>query len=282
MPKLAVIADVHANYAALEAVLASIRTLSVDGVIFLGDYLTDCPYPERTLRLIRGVMTEYPVWLVRGNREDYLIAHRKYGRPDDWRKGGGSGSLLYTYESLTEEDLDFLEKLPATTEVRLPDAPPIFCCHASPSATKEWLADKPEKMRAALESIPGNLILCGHTHRPASYSFPEGRVLICPSCGLPQGPGGNFMVLTLKHGRWVERILQADYDLEAFIRDYEASPMPEYAPIWSLSVIRMLRERSSWTAQCVSLTYRLAKRDRYARPIETYWEEAAKKLKLVP
>lgn len=280
MPKLAVVADIHANHAAFEAVLNDIRVQSVDGVILLGDYLTDCPFPEQTLSLIRTCMNEFRTWIVRGNREDYLIEHRRRGKPDEWRKGSGTGSLLYTYERLTEQDLDFLEHLPMTAEIALPGCPRITACHASPFQTKDWLVDNPDRMRAALRAVSGSLLLCGHTHTPGSFSFPEGRLIICPSCGLPQGPDTNYMILTLKNGRWTERMQRVSYNIEDFIRSYESSPMPDYAPVWSLSVIRMLRERTPWTARCVSLAYRLAKRDHYAKPMESYWEEASRSLGL--
>ena len=282
MPKLAVLADIHANYAAFEAVLSAVRKESVDGVILLGDYLTDCPYPERTLSLIRTVMAEWPTWIVRGNREDYLLEHRRRGCPDEWHKGSSTGSLLYTYERLTDADLDFLAALPTTVDVRLPDCPPITACHASPFVTKEWIVDDPERMRAALRAVDSSLILCGHTHIPGSFSFPEGRLIVCPSCGLPQDLAFNYMILTLKNDRWVERMCRADYDIEAFIRAYEESPMPEYAPIWTISVIRMLRDRTPWAVRCVNLAYRLARRDQYEKPLESYWTEAACRLQLTP
>lgn len=50
--KLAVISDVHGNYKALEAFLAYIGKNPVDGIVCLGDYVTDSPYPQRTMELL--------------------------------------------------------------------------------------------------------------------------------------------------------------------------------------------------------------------------------------
>ena len=41
--RFAVISDIHSNYMALENALCMIDRLKPDGIIFLGDYLTDFP-----------------------------------------------------------------------------------------------------------------------------------------------------------------------------------------------------------------------------------------------
>ncbi|MDE7194759.1 MAG: metallophosphatase family protein, partial [Oscillospiraceae bacterium] len=49
--RLAVLGDIHANHKALEAVLAHIYEGEYDGLIFVGDYVTDCPYPRKTIKI---------------------------------------------------------------------------------------------------------------------------------------------------------------------------------------------------------------------------------------
>lgn len=71
--KLAVISDVHGNYKALEAFLKYIEEYPVDGIICLGDYVTDSPYPQRTIKLLHEMMEAHACYMLRGNREDYLI-----------------------------------------------------------------------------------------------------------------------------------------------------------------------------------------------------------------
>lgn len=63
--RVAVISDIHSNYKALEAFLAYIEDCRVDAVIGLGDYVTDCPYPERTLSLLHEMEKKYPCHLLR-------------------------------------------------------------------------------------------------------------------------------------------------------------------------------------------------------------------------
>ena len=50
---IGVISDVHSNYIALEAVLAEMERRRIEALLFLGDYITDGPSPQRTLSLLR-------------------------------------------------------------------------------------------------------------------------------------------------------------------------------------------------------------------------------------
>ena len=75
--RFAVISDIHSNYMALENALSQLDDMrragqGPDGMIFLGDYLTDFPYPQETLRLLDECRAEFPCHFVRGNREEMI------------------------------------------------------------------------------------------------------------------------------------------------------------------------------------------------------------------
>ena len=50
--KIAVMSDIHGNYIALQRCLAHALEQNVDAYIFLGDYLGEFPYPQRTLEIL--------------------------------------------------------------------------------------------------------------------------------------------------------------------------------------------------------------------------------------
>ena len=50
--KLAVIGDIHSNHIALETCIEHALARNVDEFLFLGDYVSDCPYPQRTMKII--------------------------------------------------------------------------------------------------------------------------------------------------------------------------------------------------------------------------------------
>ncbi len=45
--KIAVLSDIHGNYKALKKCLKHCKTQNIDVYAFLGDYLGECPYPQK-------------------------------------------------------------------------------------------------------------------------------------------------------------------------------------------------------------------------------------------
>ena len=90
--KLAVISDLHGNYYALAKVLAFLRSQEIDGIIGLGDFVTDGPFPQRMMRVLREMQEEFPCYLVRGNREEYLLENIRH--PQNWKAGSSTSGLF--------------------------------------------------------------------------------------------------------------------------------------------------------------------------------------------
>lgn len=95
--KLAVISDLHGNYYALAKVLAFLRSQEIDGIIGLGDFVTDGPFPQRMMRVLREMQEEFPCYLVRGNREEYLLENIRH--PQNWKFLDKRTFGLYVSES---------------------------------------------------------------------------------------------------------------------------------------------------------------------------------------
>ncbi|MFN8372996.1 MAG: metallophosphoesterase family protein [Anaerolineae bacterium] len=78
MTRLAVLADIHGNLPALEAVLADIQPFNVDQVVVAGDNINMGPYSVEVMERIMG----YAV--MRGNHEYYLLDHQTPRAPAHW------------------------------------------------------------------------------------------------------------------------------------------------------------------------------------------------------
>ncbi len=280
--KLAVIADIHSNFMALENALCMIDSIKPDGMIFLGDYLTDFPYPQRTLRLLDECAAHFPCWFVRGNREDYLISHRG-NTTDGWKYSSSSGSLLYTYENLTPRDIDKLADIPISRKIRFDGLPEIIACHGSPHGTKEWIMNRPALIERYTAEMKGGVLLCGHTHRQGVVEIGDKRVIFCPSLGLPQDrrPGSKFLVIEPGRGIWRYRTFCVDYSKNAMIAEFKNSGLADKAGIWSRCIIKSMMEERDCAARCVALAWRIAGQDGYTGSSmlpEKYWESAAREL----
>src|SRR5512136_3074632 len=71
--KIALIADIHANLRALEAVCADVEAWQPDHVFVVGDTVNRGPLPLECLRLVQEKQRQNGWLVTRGNHEDYVI-----------------------------------------------------------------------------------------------------------------------------------------------------------------------------------------------------------------
>jgi predicted phosphodiesterase len=199
----------------------------VDGYIFLGDYISDCPYPQRALNLIRGISKQYPSWIIRGNREDYQLKHYEE-ESDLWSYSSNTGSLLYTYENLTMEDFDFFQECEISKVISIDGFEDFTICHGSPTSNRELLHIGSEQSKQRLMELKTQLLVCAHTHIQGIYEY-EGKTLINPgSVGIATGVAGQAQLAILHgdHMKWEPEFLSLDYDIKALIEEFNASDLP--------------------------------------------------------
>ncbi len=288
--RFAVISDIHSNYLALENALCCLDDMhrsgqTLDGMIFLGDYLTDFPYPQNTLRLLDECRAEFPCWFVRGNREDYLIRHRD-NPSDGWSSSSSSGSLVYTYEQLAPQDFEMFESMPICLDIKPKNLPIITACHASPRDNKEWIMNRPQLIDRYTTEIAGEVLLCGHTHRGGVVEANGRRIIFCPSLGLPQDrrPGSKLLILESGRKVWRYRTVTVDYDKRRMVNEFKRSGLYDRAGIWAKCIIKSMFDERDHAARCVALAWRKASADGFANGTvlpEQYWKAAARELALV-
>ena len=81
MTRLALLADIHGNLPALEAVLARIETQAVDQVVIAGDLINWAPFSIEVLQRVSG----HGWAIIPGNNEYYLLEHGTLRMPAHWR-----------------------------------------------------------------------------------------------------------------------------------------------------------------------------------------------------
>lgn len=178
--KFAVLADIHGNSFALQAVLADMHDLGVTMAVNLGDVFSG-PLDARgtaALLLDRGFAT------VRGNHDRNLLQQ-------DPANMGPSDRCAF--DQLDPAHFDWLRSLPETLTV----FGDVFLCHGTPTNdSRYWLekvavdgtveeAPRHEILEQA-EGLEASLILCAHSHIPRFLSLPDGRSILNPgSVGCP-------------------------------------------------------------------------------------------------
>ena len=167
---LAVIADIHGNLPALEAVLADIARRGVSRIVNLGDCASGPLWPRETCELLmaRGHPT------VRGNHDRWVATFA----PSDM-----GPSDRYTFGALDQTQRRWLRELPAT--LRLDSE--ILAVHGRADDDNCYLLEDIEQgrlVRAAAGAIAKRLggtdaalVLCGHSHQQHMVRVPGGPVI---------------------------------------------------------------------------------------------------------
>src|SRR5215212_6898324 len=73
MHKLAVLSDIHGNFAALQAVADHIDRWQPDAVVVAGDIVNRGPRSRDCLRFILAQVAESGWQIIRGNHEEYVL-----------------------------------------------------------------------------------------------------------------------------------------------------------------------------------------------------------------
>lgn len=286
--KIAVLSDIHSNHIALQACMEKIKSQQADGVILAGDYVSDCPDPQRTLALIRQLEQQYTVWKVKGNREEYFVSH-KDGFEDGWSYSTYKGSLLYTYERLKEKDIEWFRSMPVTERIEIKGTKPIRLVHGSVESTRELLYPQAENTKRYMEQIEEELLIGGHTHLQCIYEYKNKTYLNPGSVGVAIGVSKAahmaFLCWEEKKEKWEFEFLTVPYNYEELKRQFEQSDIMEKAKLWPVLILKSIECGMNVGPLCAKGAMDMANRDhdpmiQHTIP-EKYWLMSAKKLGII-
>jgi predicted phosphodiesterase len=218
MTRIVILADIHGNLPALDAVLPDIERLAPDQVIVNGDVVNRGPQSKECLAAIRA--TGWPV--VFGNHEEYVLKFAADDVPDEWRADFWL-PFHRVVEELDDEEIAYIKALPWHYVVDAPGLPAIRIVHGSTRRLNEglgfWLTD--EELLEAIRDAPEPVVVGAHAHRPFDHRIGERWVLNCGAIGAPYNgnPAAQYLVLTAQDGAW-----QADFRVVPYDRTpvYEA------------------------------------------------------------
>ena len=228
MERVAVVTDIHANLAALEAALRRLDELDVDGVYCGGDLVGYGPHPNEVCALIaeRAIPTIY------GNY-DYAIARDledcgcAYVTPHD--RELGQQSVAWTLAHTDERSKAFMLALPFDLRFAVGESQ-VHLVHGSPRKVNEYLfADKPATLYERLAGAEeGDVLVFGHTHKPWVHEYGDVLFVNCGSVGKPKDgdPRGAFALLEAADEGVRVRIERVEYDAAAVAREVAAVGLP--------------------------------------------------------
>jgi len=238
--RLAILADIHGNLPALEAVLADVGQLEVDGTIVAGDFC-DRPQPLEAVHAVRAL----GACVIRGNRENYVLAYTRQEAPDHWRTSRQWSGIRWLCERLDDGALDYVGSLPEACVYAAEGTDPIRVVHASPESTTGLVL--PSRDRDAMElyrqagllelsysrvnideavtQFDEPVLVCAHSHIPWQQEL-DGRLVVNPgSVGVPinRDARAQYALLSWEGGRWKAEHRAVAYDLQQIRSAFEKS-----------------------------------------------------------
>jgi len=223
---VAVLADVHGNLPALEAVIEDLEPVEPELVIVNGDMVNRGPQGAEVLERIDALG-----WtMVLGNHDDLLRmwVRRDASLPASWFTDPFWRSTAWCAERLERSGwLPRIAALPLTVAIEPPGAPRVLVSHGSPRHYREGygehLAD--EAISEIVEMHPYDVLVGSHTHRPLERRWGRHLVLNSGAVGTPFNgdPRAQYLVLGRDAGDWTPEFRQVPYDRAAALRAFEES-----------------------------------------------------------
>ena len=158
--RIALIADIHGNRVALDAILDEVTAERVDQIICLGDIVAFGPQPAEVVARLRDLGC--PV--VMGDTDASVLWPEAPATDETLRRLQDVGR--WARERLTLTDRDFLGSLPATWVFALTSSVSLLCFHGSPRSFKDRITatTRAEELDRMLDGKVAQVFAGGHTH----------------------------------------------------------------------------------------------------------------------
>lgn len=236
--RYALIADIHANLQALEAVLRDTETSGAERIICLGDIVGYGARPRECTELVRRLGCP----CVEGNHEEYTTSFLY-----DSRLGSASAAsnpvaagINHARAQLSGDDLSWLGKLPAHI-----DFEDWIIAHASLHDSGNWpYLHSDSDAEPTLELLDGRVGFFGHTHRqnifrlpaidppeeiaPGVFQLPENTAFAVTvgSVGQPRDPGPEAAWTLWNPAERTVTFRRVPYDHAAAAAEITAAGLP--------------------------------------------------------
>ncbi len=231
---VALLADIHGNLAALEAVLADLASQSYDQLVIAGDLVMNGPHPAETLACIQGLHT--PTLF---GETDRAVVEAGSGKSDN-------ALACWTAERIGPAGITYLDALAFSHTIYPPqNASPeheLLIIHATPANVAAFLilqpnpldarCDKPTPEAAALNMLGethAQTIIHGHVHYASSGFVGRQQVLSIGAVGFPfdGNPQAAYTLATWDGSNWNVTHRRVTYDYERVIAAMVHSGQPQ-------------------------------------------------------
>ena len=235
--KIAILADIHGNYDALEAVALHLN--DVDSLVVLGDIVGYGAEPERCVQWVMKQRAD----TILGNHDAACVGIL----PITWFNSLAANALFWTKNQLSVYSQSFFQKIPQVVSNYVN----AHWVHGSLRKPLEEYIDTVESAREIFNSHDFQTCFFGHTHVAEAFLIQEGKVfnppfpkggeiqlhpqkryLINPgSVGQPRdgNPQASFALYDTEKG--IVKINRIRYNIQRAADKIIAAGLPEYLSI---------------------------------------------------
>jgi predicted phosphodiesterase len=254
--KIAVLADIHANFIGLQTVSEHIEVWKPDHVIVAGDFINRGPRPLDCLHFLKDKQQSQNWKIIRGNHEDYVLSHADPDTPISGPAAAVHHASFWTYQKIQKE-VSYLDMLPTLINQEGPTGDEIRIVHASmrgdrdgiyPETTDEALREKISLNNLDNQTYSLPSVLCvGHTHRSFIRNLYQTLIVNVGSAGLPFDSDHRvaYAQLTWVRGIWDATIIRLNYDRALAEKDFvESGYLDSGGPLTRLVLIELQNAQS--------------------------------------
>jgi putative phosphoesterase len=212
--RILVIADIHANWPALEAIQEPF-----DACFCLGDLVDYALDPAPCLEWVRRRATH----AIRGNHDHGVAQNVVISGKNGFKYLNGITRNL-TREMLSPDDIRFLGRLPISRMVTV-DGTRFLLVHASPrDPLDEYAPADVEFWKRRLENVDADVVCVGHTHQQYVLQIGDKLVINPGSVGQPRDgdPRAAFAVIE----NFKVELKRIEYPIETAVSKILASDLP--------------------------------------------------------
>ncbi|HLG74795.1 MAG TPA: metallophosphoesterase family protein [Ktedonobacteraceae bacterium] len=221
--RIAILADIHGNETALQAVLEDLaQQPPIDQIVIAGDLCLNGPDPKEVLTTIQ----ELPATVVQGNVDADVAQHNE-------KNGLKKQSVAaWTREQIGSEGIAYLAALPHAYTVANPEGSDLLVVHANPLNQEDAIL--PNLSESKLEQLLGDLpptigaLAFGHYHVAYQRRWRHLLLVDAGSCGLPRDgdPRASYAILTWQDGTWQAEHRRVRYNLKAVAKRLKNCGIP--------------------------------------------------------
>ncbi|MBM7578131.1 metallophosphoesterase family protein [Jeotgalibacillus terrae] len=231
--RIAIIADIHGNHPALQAVLSEIdQRQDIEHIYCLGDMIGIGP---DTNEVLETLFDRKDVSMITGNHDEAVLALLK-GEDHPLSHAHARAHHQWIADNMDTTFIPKLEQLPRTINITI-EGKMILFIHYHIDSTKltDHISEDPfskiiepelDNLRALFKNNKENLICFGH-HHPLHYFKDDETIYLNPgSLGCNSTPVAPYSIVDIQQDKITVSLHEASYDNKNFLASYERLQVP--------------------------------------------------------